>query len=172
MSRRLVAIVLLSSIAWGCASLKDVFDSGSTRPKNHAQEETVLSSDQFVWPVEGVVRSAFGKRGKSHHDGIDIFAKRGTPVVAADSGEVVYSGRMSGYGNLIIIRHPQSYFTVYAHNQKNWVKKGKRVKRGETKIASVGSSGNASGCHLHFEVRLNDKPRDPLFYLPKRDEGR
>lgn len=100
------------------------------------------------------------------HDGIDIGAKTGTAVHAAASGEVVYSDhRLSGYGRMIIIRHSPDLFTAYAHNQRNLVRKGNRVKAGEV-IARVGSSGRASGPHLHFEVRRGETPVDPLAYLP------
>jgi lipoprotein NlpD len=102
------------------------------------------------------------------HDGIDIGAKEGTPVYAAAAGEVVYSDqRLSGYGKLIIVRHSQDMFTAYAHNQRNLVRKGDRVKKGDV-IARVGKTGRASGSHLHFEVRRGSTPVDPLAYLPRK----
>jgi lipoprotein NlpD len=102
------------------------------------------------------------------HDGIDIGAKEGTPIRAAAAGEVVYSDqRLSGYGKLIIIRHSSDMFTAYAHNQRNLVRKGGRVKAGAV-IARVGRTGRASGPHLHFEVRRGSTPVDPLAYLPRR----
>jgi len=102
------------------------------------------------------------------HDGIDIGAARGTPVVAAASGKVVYADhRLSGYGKLVIIRHSGNVFTAYAHNQRNLVRKGDRVRAGSV-IARVGSSGRATGAHLHFEVRRGSTPVDPLAYLPRR----
>ncbi len=121
--------------------------------------------DRFIWPVEGTLRSPFGIRRGRRHDGIDIRAKQGTPVVAADQGRVVYAGTMRGYGNLILIRHDDNFFTAYAHNQANLVKEEENVKRGQT-IGKVGRTGKATGAHLHFEVREGEKARNPLFFLP------
>jgi len=120
------------------------------------------------WPVRGKISSKFGRRHGRPHDGIDIAAKEGTPVRAAAAGEVVYADhRLTGYGNLIIVRHSHDMFTAYAHNQRNLVHKGQRVKRGDT-IARVGHTGRSSGSHLHFEVRRGPTPVNPLVYLPKR----
>jgi lipoprotein NlpD len=126
------------------------------------------SSYHLRWPVKGVLTSPFGRRGSRMHDGIDIGAKEGTRVYAAASGEVVYSDkRLSGYGNLIIIRHSHDLFTAYAHNQRNLVRKGMKVKAGDL-IAKVGHTGHATGPHLHFEVRRGPTPVNPLAYLPKK----
>lgn len=119
----------------------------------------------FAWPVKGAIISGFGIRRGRRHDGVDIKAPPGSPVMVADSGRVVYAGVMRGYGNLILVRHPNNFFTAYAHNRKNLVKKGEKVKRGET-IAFVGRTGRATGPHLHFEVREGEKARNPLFFLP------
>lgn len=122
---------------------------------------------KFIWPVKGgIVTSRFGNRRGRHHDGIDISAKRGTPVLAAKDGKVVYAGRLSGYGNLIILKHKKNLFTAYAHSDSNKVSKGDRVKQGNI-IATVGRTGRASGPHLHFEVRNKTNARNPLFFLPK-----
>jgi len=123
---------------------------------------------KLLWPVRGTVTSPFGRRGSRMHDGIDIGVARGTPVHAAAAGEVVYADhRLSGYGKLVIIRHSGNVFTAYAHNQRNLVRKGDKVKTGAV-IARVGSSGRATGPHLHFEVRRGSTPVDPLAYLPRR----
>ena len=122
---------------------------------------------RFIWPVQGGLSSVFGMRHGRRHDGVDIRAKRGTPVIASADGEVVFSKRMRGYGNLVLLKHGGDFFTVYAHNSVNLVKKGKRVKKGET-IAKVGRTGRATGPHLHFEVREGTKARNPLFFLPKK----
>ncbi|MDT8376594.1 MAG: M23 family metallopeptidase [Mariprofundaceae bacterium] len=128
----------------------------------------VNGSVKLRWPINAKVTSRFGRRGSRMHDGIDIGAKEGTPVHAAAAGEVVYSDqRLSGYGKLIIIRHSSDMFTAYAHNQRNLVRKGNRVKAGDV-IARVGRTGRASGPHLHFEVRRGPTPVDPLVYLPRR----
>jgi len=120
------------------------------------------------WPVSGKVTSRFGRRHGRPHDGIDIGAREGTPVRAAAAGQVVYAdNRLSGYGNLIIVRHSRDMFTAYAHSQRNLVRKGQSVKQGDI-IARVGHTGRASGPHLHFEVRRGPTPVDPLAYLPRR----
>ena len=122
----------------------------------------------FAWPADGKVSSKFGKRANGHHDGIDIPAKKGGPVVSAEDGKVLYAGDdIKGYGNLVIIRHKNAIITVYAHNEKNLVKEGDDVKRGQ-KVATVGNTGSANGVHLHFEVRVDEQPVDPMLYLPAR----
>jgi len=120
----------------------------------------------LIWPVRGKLSSRFGWRNGRGHDGIDIPAKSGTPIVAAAAGRVIHSGRGLGdYGRVVILKHEGYYSTVYAHNRRNRVDKGDFVEKGEV-IGEVGSSGNASGSHVHFEVRHNRKPLDPLFFLP------
>jgi len=141
-----------------------------TTRKYSAKRSTSHSSksSRLRWPVNGVLTSHFGRRGSRMHDGIDIGAKEGTAIHAAAAGEVVYSDhRLSGYGRLIIIRHRHDLFTAYAHNQRNLVRKGDRVKTGDV-IARVGHTGRATGPHLHFEVRRGPTPVDPLSYLPKK----
>ncbi len=121
---------------------------------------------KLIWPVRGKLSSRFGRRNGRSHDGIDIPAKSGTPIVAAAAGRVIHSGRGLGdYGRVVILKHEGYYSTVYAHNRRNRVEKGEFVEKGEV-IGEVGSSGNASGSHVHFEVRRNRKPLDPLFFLP------
>lgn len=125
-----------------------------------------VDHDRFRWPIEGELSSLFGMRHGRRHDGIDIRAKKGTPVTAAADGEVAYSQRLRGYGNLILVKHDDDFFTVYAHNSVNLVKKGAKIKKGQV-ISKVGSTGRATGPHLHFEVREGTKSRNPLFFLPK-----
>jgi murein DD-endopeptidase MepM/ murein hydrolase activator NlpD len=121
----------------------------------------------WVWPVKEVqVTSKFGSRGGGEHEGIDLRAAVGTPVVAAEAGTVSYSGsKLRGYGKLIIIKHGGGLSTVYAHNSKLVVRKGQRVKRGQ-KIALAGKSGRSTGPHVHFEVRRGDRALDPLQVMP------
>jgi len=127
---------------------------------------------RLVWPARGPVTSGFGRRHGRPHDGIDIGAPEGSPVRAAAAGEVVYSShRLTGYGNLIIIRHTRDMFTAYAHNRVNLVRRGQHVKQGQI-IARVGRTGRASGPHLHFEVRRGPTPVNPLYYLPRRKHAR
>jgi LysM repeat protein len=122
-------------------------------------------ADHFIWPVDGALGSRFGARDGRQHKGLDLLAIRGTPVRAAEFGVVVSSGRIGNYGNVVIIRHPGRFVTVYAHNEENLVPVGAWVRRGEI-IARVGQTGNATGPHLHFEVRRDKRARDPLYYLP------
>lgn len=117
------------------------------------------------WPLHGVLYSRFGVRQGQRHDGIDISAPEGTPVLAAAGGVVVYTGRQSGYGAIVIVKHDGGLVTLYAHNSAVLVKEGERVEPG-TPIARVGQSGRTTGPHLHFEVRDGTRPRNPLFYLP------
>ena len=132
------------------------------------------SDGKFKWPVQngGRLVSKFGPRNGSFHDGLDIAAESGTPVLAAHDGEVIYSGDMlSGYGNLLIIKGAGNLKTVYAHNRRLLVKESKRVKRGQI-IAEVGSTGRSEAPHLHFEVRTKDKQGrfvaiDPLPFFHK-----
>ncbi|MBP7145949.1 MAG: M23 family metallopeptidase [Acidobacteria bacterium] len=118
----------------------------------------------WSWPVDGQVLSHFGKRGKGRHSGIDIAAENGAPVRAAAAGRVAYSGRQRGYGLMVIVVHDNGYTSLYAHVRRVLVRPGQKVRQG-AKLAEVGRTGNASGCHLHFEIRLDDRPLDPLVLL-------
>jgi murein DD-endopeptidase MepM/ murein hydrolase activator NlpD len=121
------------------------------------------SSSGFIWPVSGPVTSGFGWRWGRMHEGIDIGAACGTPIRAAASGTIVYAGWMDGYGNIVIIDHGGGMGTAYAHQSAIYVGGGS-VSQGQT-IGAVGSTGHSTGCHLHFEVRVNGIPVDPLGYL-------
>jgi murein DD-endopeptidase MepM/ murein hydrolase activator NlpD len=129
---------------------------------------------RFIWPISESspqITSYFGEhrrrpRGRQRHEGIDIKAALGTPIVSVEKGRVIYSGRLSGYGKTVIVEHPNGYKSLYAHNQVNLVRKGQRVDRGD-RIAKVGRTGRVTGAHLHFEVRRGKKPVNPLSYLPK-----
>ncbi len=128
----------------------------------------ILSETEFSWPVPSTkkISSGFGRRWGKSHDGIDIPGRKGTHIIAAADGTVTYSGNgLSGYGNLIIIKHSSGIHTVYAHNQSLYAKKGEKVYRGQV-IATLGNTGRSSGPHLHFEVRLNNKAVNPVAYLP------
>jgi len=123
----------------------------------------------YIWPTVGTLSSTFGPRqvriGSSNHQGIDISAPAGTPVVAADGGEVIFVGWSGGFGNLIKIRHDNDHVTYYAHLSSMEARVGERVYRGQF-IGGVGMTGTASGNHLHFEIRINGVPVDPLPFLP------
>jgi len=119
----------------------------------------------LAWPLRGVLYGRYGVRQGHRHDGIDISAPEGTAVAAAARGKVIYVGEQSGYGNLVIIRHEDGLVTLYAHASKILVEEGDTVERG-TPIARVGQTGRTTGPHLHFEVRVGTRPRNPLLYLP------
>ena len=134
-------------------------------PEPQALPRAPPADPSLRWPLHGVLYSRFGVRQGQRHDGIDIAAPEGTPVVAAAAGTVVYTGRQSGYGAIVILRHQDGLVTLYAHNSEVLVKEGDRVEAGAP-IARVGQSGRTTGPHLHFEVRQGTRPRNPLFYLP------
>lgn len=122
------------------------------------------SAAGLIWPVNGPVVSGFGMRWGQLHEGIDISASSGTPIWAAAAGTVIHAGWLGGYGNLVVLDHGNGLATAYAHASAILVGVGQRVLQGET-IALVGSTGNSSGPHLHFEVRVNGVAVDPLLYL-------
>lgn len=128
--------------------------------------ERVDNNLGFIWPTDGVLTSAFGDRSGRQHNGIDISAPHGSPIVAAADGRVIYAATdQRGYGHIILIEHAEGFITVYAHNDENLAKEGDVVKRGDL-IARVGRTGNAQGYHVHFEIRLRREAVDPLKYLP------
>jgi murein DD-endopeptidase MepM/ murein hydrolase activator NlpD len=121
------------------------------------------SSSGFIWPVNGVVTSGFGWRWGRMHEGLDIAAPTGTSIRAAAGGTVIYAGYMGGYGNIVIIDHGNGLSTAYAHQSAIYISSGS-VSQG-TVIGAVGSTGNSTGPHLHFEVRVNGSAVDPMGYL-------
>ncbi len=135
---------------------------------------SVASVGQMLWPTDGVLTSRYGYRthpiygDRRLHAGIDIGAGNGTPIIAADGGTVVFAGSAGGYGNLVLISHGtkggKDLATAYAHQSVLLVSDGQAVSRGQL-IGRVGSTGNSTGNHLHFEVRLDGDPVDPLDYV-------
>lgn len=124
------------------------------------------SETTLQWPTSGILSSGFGRRGRRFHGGIDISAERGTPIVAAADGRVIFSGRgPSAYGNMILLEHGPRLITLYAHQDRNMVRLGEWVRRGQT-VALMGDTGRASGVHLHFEVHHNGQLVNPLRWLP------
>ena len=123
-------------------------------------------SGTWQWPLEELaVSSPYGSRGRKFHQGVDLRAPMRTPVLAANDGVVVYVGsKIRGYGRMIVLKHADNFYSVYAHHSKNLVKVGKKVSRGET-IALSGKSGHASGPHLHFEIRHGTESYDPIFAI-------
>ena len=114
--------------------------------------------------MNGPVVSGFGMRWGRMHEGIDIAAALGTPIHAAASGTVIHAGWLGGYGNLVVVDHGDGLATAYAHAFAILVAVGQQVSQGDT-LSLVGSTGNSSGPHLHFEVRVNGSAVDPLLYL-------
>jgi murein DD-endopeptidase MepM/ murein hydrolase activator NlpD len=121
-------------------------------------------SGRFIWPVNGTFTSPFGMRWGRLHAGIDIAAPTGTALRAADGGVVQIAGWTGGYGNYTCIGHGGGISTCYAHQNSMGVSVGQNVSQGQV-IGTVGNTGNSTGPHLHFEVRINGQPVDPMGYL-------
>lgn len=133
-------------------------------PSVPSSTENASENPTFIWPANGKLIATFDE---SKNKGVDISGKLGDPVLAAADGKVVYSGSgLRGYGNLLIIKHNNTYLSAYAHNQTILVKEDQSVKQGQ-KIAEVGNS-DADQPELHFEIRKYGKPVDPLKWLPPR----
>ncbi len=149
------------------ASVKQPVSSATTpNPSSPANNLTTADSPEeavsFQWPTRGNVLAGFDE---VKNKGLDIAGKAGDPVLAAADGKVVYAGSgLRGYGNLVIIKHNNTYLTAYAHNQSLLVKEDQAIKRGQ-KIAEMGNS-DADQVKLHFEIRRQGKPVDPAKYLP------
>jgi murein DD-endopeptidase MepM/ murein hydrolase activator NlpD len=146
------------------AMIKQMEEAGRMAAHGHG-------TGQFSWPVYGEITSPFGWRihpiwhSSIFHAGIDIGADYGDPVFAADSGTVIYAGWMGGYGNAVMIDHGGGLVTLYGHNSSLTVGVGENVAKGQT-IALAGSTGNSTGPHCHFEVRVHGEVVQPLDYLP------
>ncbi|MCG8515562.1 MAG: peptidoglycan DD-metalloendopeptidase family protein [Halanaerobiales bacterium] len=119
---------------------------------------------KFISPVAGRISSFYGMRWGRMHEGIDYAVSIGTPIKAARSGKVIYSGWASGYGKTIVIEHQKGLRTLYGHNSELLVYGGQWVEQGRT-IALSGNTGRSTGPHLHFEIQINGKAVDPLIYL-------
>jgi murein DD-endopeptidase MepM/ murein hydrolase activator NlpD len=141
------------------ASTREPASAPATEQKKTASE---TANPEFRWPARGRIIQGFKPGG---NDGINIAVPEGTSVKAAESGVVAYAGNeLKGYGNLILIRHPNGFVSAYANNGDIEVKRGETVKRGQT-IAKSGQSGNVASPQLHFELRKGTKPVDPTQYL-------
>jgi murein DD-endopeptidase MepM/ murein hydrolase activator NlpD len=135
---------------------------------NAAPPETT-PAPTIIWPAPGPITSPFG--GRRHHPGLDIDGVTGDPVVAAGTGTVVLAGAapagFSGYGNVVMIDHGAGIATLYAHLSRVDVAIGQTVQQGQ-RIGAIGATGVATGDHLHFEVRVDNAPTDPMGWLPPR----
>lgn len=131
--------------------------------------EKVLATDNFTWPVPTHKRmsSGYGGRWGKNHNGIDIPAPIGTKMVSVADGVVVYSDNgFTGFGNLTVIAHRYGLYSVYGHADKNFTKKGDKVKKGQL-IANVGNTGKSTGPHLHFEMRWKGRALNPVGFFEK-----
>ncbi len=157
-----------SAVTTGKPSPKpQLAESPAPTPPVHAQKETPASDTKMIWewPAQGKLLYGFGQG--PIQKGIGIEGKNGQAVLAAGPGKVVYSGSgLRGYGKLIIVKHNASYLSVYAHNSRILVKEGQTVAKGQ-KIAEIGDT-DSDRIALHFEIRRQGKPIDPLQFLPER----
>ncbi len=150
-----VVLLLAAALLAGCSSVP---------VRTHDER---ISGKSFRRPVAGPVSSSFGHRPGGRHDGIDIPAPPGTPVLAAERGIVAYSGNgMRGYGNAVILDHGDGIRTLYGHLDTIRAKPSELVPAGEP-VGTVGRTGNATTPHLHFELRVDGEPVDPLRYLER-----
>lgn len=152
------------------ATVTNFADSIMIVPKNFLRK--YYSHTQILpdgWPLrQGRITSGYGRRGRRLHKGIDIAAQRGTAIFAVESGTVVRSKYMRGYGRMVEIKHSDMYSTRYAHNSENLVLVGEEVDKGQI-IALVGSTGRSTGPHVHFEVRQSGVAINPIKYLGTMD---
>ena len=147
-------------------ALKQPQASTKSSPPQTSGSGTSTAPSKWQWPTNGKITSTY-KANDSSRNGINISGKEGQAIIAAASGEVVYSGSgLIGYGELIIIKHSESLLSAYAHNSKRLVAEGQKVQSG-AKIAEMGRN-DRNQARLHFEIRVDGKPRDPLSYLPRR----
>jgi murein DD-endopeptidase MepM/ murein hydrolase activator NlpD len=150
-------------------SSKTYTQTKTLKPTNitsYKQNIPKRQSSKFARPTQGRIISTFGSKSNGlHNDGINIAAKRGSPVKAAENGKVVYaSDKIKGLGNIVLIKHSGGWVTAYAHLDKNLVDKGQNVQKGTT-IGTVGKTGSVHSPQLHFEVRKNTKPVNPQKYM-------
>ena len=153
-------------------SISDALVDQNSEPQFRGSGKTVSASINseamlFDWPIDRAkVSRGFLPNKKRPHLGLDLTGPRGTPILSAQQGSVVYAGRdFRGFGNMVLIESGQGWATIYGHLEKILVTEGQRVSQGET-IGTMGRSGRATGVHLHFEIRKDKGPVDPLPLLP------
>ena len=161
---RIISFITLKTV------LSDTAGQQVVRMQQSASKYNV-SNYPSIWPVKGTITSQFGYRSSptagasTFHEGVDIGVDYGTPVRATASGEVTMAGWVDGYGNLVEIDHDNGIVTRYGHNSMLLVVEGQSVKTGDI-IALAGSTGRSTGPHVHYEVRLNGIPNNPIMFLP------
>jgi murein DD-endopeptidase MepM/ murein hydrolase activator NlpD len=153
----------LDSMLAASASLAAQIRASQAPAPTSGGGDSTPSASGFIWPVNGTVTSGFGMRWGRMHEGIDIAAPTGTAIHAAAAGTIIYAGVMSGYGNIVVIDHGGGIATAYGHMSAIWAGGGS-VSQGQS-IGAVGCTGHCTGPHVHFEVRVNGSPVDPMGYL-------
>ena len=134
------------------------------------QQKSRLAATPSIWPVRGWLTSGYGLRvspftgNRQMHEGIDVAGPRGIPVLATADAIVTFSGKLAGFGNVVVLNHGFGFKSFYAHNETNKVRVGQTVKRGQV-IAALGNTGYSTGPHLHYEVLVNDAPVNPMKYI-------
>ncbi len=162
---RILVLLLAVVVAGACTPVPP-----PTPPRpSSAPQQLAERLSGFIWPLpierSVAVSSIYGARGERHHDGIDIRGQSGEPIYAAGQGRVVFSGWRGAYGQTVILDHEGGVTTLYAHASALYVASGDRIQRGQP-IAAIGATGNATGNHLHFEIRWAGVPLDPVPLLP------
>ena len=165
-----MGVNLTHATRWGMISVATIVASVALTGPTATQASSVGGDDPLValelhWPVRGPISSGFGTRHTSGerrdvHTGVDICARVGTPVRAPATGIVAFAGWQHGYGRTVILEHGHGVQSLYGHLAKFAVKRGQRVEQGAT-IGLIGTSGNSSGPHLHYEVRVDGRPVNP-----------
>ena len=176
-----VLAIVIALVTPGCASFRGIGElrpQGADTPAASTAAAPVESSDSqdwgaakngpaFDWPVDEARVSRGFKAARKAHWGIDLANARGTRILSAERGRVIYVGKQfRGYGNLVVIEHDEEWATLYAHLDKFLVKEGQQVEQGQP-VGLMGRTGRASGVHLHFEMRRNRAPVNPLSFLPQ-----
>lgn len=146
--------------------MNQVESSDGKKPEFTISPEDIKNTIALSWPVRGRITRGYDLVLRKPHMGLDIAAPRGTPIQASHDGIVIYSGNgFKGYGKLVMIEYGDRWATLYSHLSKINVKEGQWVKRGQ-KIGVIGRTGNATGIHLHYEIRYHRQAIDPIRYLP------
>ena len=153
----------LEAMQAASAAIAAQIQSSGSSTSDPGPTDGTPSTSGFIWPVSGPITSPFGWRWGRMHEGIDIGAPTGTAIHAAKAGTIIFAGVQSGYGNIVIIDHGGGVATAYGHMSAIWVGGGS-VSQGQG-IGAVGCTGHCTGPHLHFEVRINGAPVNPLNYL-------